>query len=192
MDTVNLAVNLEIQEIEIPWCEWELKGKLYAAVPTKSKPRGLPLDEWATALLHAAYNCGKYRLAIPRSLCPANAEKLLEQAKMGEAQWIVMLDIFEGYDTYGGSTPIEAVREIIDSLKNGENILMLSAKKKIPGFIPAILSIISAPEVHIVKVWYPILNKGYDLTPFQIGYLYGLYDDRELKALRERLPCCEV
>lgn len=192
MDAVNLAVNLNIQEIKIPWCEWELKGKLYAATATKPKPRGLPPEAWVTALLHAACKCGKYRLVIPRSICPSNAEMLLEQANLGEVQWIELLDVFEGFDNYGGSTPIDAVRAIIDSLKDGQDVLILSATKKIPGFIPAILSIISAPEVHIVKVWYPIHNKGYDLTPFQIGYIYGLYDDRELKSIRERLPCREI
>jgi hypothetical protein len=44
------------------------------------------------------------------------------------------------------------------------------------GFVPAILSILSASYVHIEKVIYPIRHRGYELSLEQVVYLYGLYN----------------
>lgn len=193
MDVSALAVKLKIQEISIPWCNVLLKGKLFAAIPCTPKPRGFSAVAWAVDLLRATKQFGSCRLVVPSSLCSSDTSKLLEQTGMGEINWIDLMDHFKGFNDFDGYSPIDAVQKIIDALNVGEDVIILSGTKKISGFVPAIISKIIATEVHAVKVWYPIVGKGYALTPFQLGYIYGLSDagsSSDLKYIRERLSIC--
>lgn len=172
----NIEVKLRVQELFIPWCDWKLKGRLFAATPHKAKPRNIPSDAWTIAILGAASHYEQFQLVIPTSLLPANREKLLELAGFEDVSMINLMDNWGDLNDFNGSAPIESVNRMICSLIKGENVLILSSSQKISGFVPAIFSKICDAQVHPEKVCYPITYEGYKLTPSQIGYIYGLSD----------------
>jgi hypothetical protein len=184
---------LTIEEPEIPRCQLAFKGKLYAATSSSSKPPDISPDTWAIALVRAARRRGKFRLVIPSSFCRLSIQGLFKQAGLDDTDWIELLDMFpgefdNGRDRYwGGRTPMDSLLAIVEALRAGQDVLILSATNKISGFVPAVLSRISDPMVNVVKVWYPITRgRDYELTAFQSGYLYGLSDVRPLQELRKR------
>lgn len=186
MNTEIIKVKLNIQELDIPWMRIEFKGKLFAATPSRSKPRGISPETWAISLLHARSQFGKFRIAIPRSFWPSSSENLTEKAGMCSDDWIDVMDAFSGTENLDGHTPVESVRTIVDYLKRGDDVVMLSATKKVSGFVPAILSKVSDSLVHVVKVWYPIVyGREYELTPFQYGYIYGQSDAYSLESIHK-------
>ncbi|MFI3187071.1 MAG: hypothetical protein QX198_13945 [Methylococcaceae bacterium] len=186
MNTETIKVKLNIQELDIPWMRIEFKGKLFAATPARSKPRGMSPETWVISLLHARSQFGKFRIAIPRSFWPSNAKDLIENAGMCPADWIDVMDVFSGTENLDGLTPVDSIQTIIGYLKRGDDVVILSATKKVSGFIPAILSKTFDSHVHIVKVWYPIVyGREYELSPFQYGYIYGQSDASWLESMRK-------
>jgi hypothetical protein len=101
-----------------------------------------------------------------------------------------MMDAFSGTENFDGHTPQDSIRTIVDYLKRGDDVVILSPTKKISGFVPAILSTVFDPHVHIVKVWCPIVyGSEYELTPFQYGYIYGQSDASWLKSMHKDPSC---
>ncbi len=190
MNTEIIKVNMNIQELDIPWMRIEFKGKLFAATPSKAKPRGISPETWAISLLDSRSQFGKCRIAIPRSFWPSNSRNLTEKAGMCFGDWIDLMDAFGGTENLDGNTPQESIQTIIDYLKMGDDVVILSPTKKISGFVPAILSKVFDPHVYIVKVWYPIVHGSeYELTPFQYGYIYGQSDASRLKSIYKDTFC---
>jgi hypothetical protein len=82
MNTEIIKVNMKIQELDIPWMRIEFKGKLFAATPSKAKPRSISPETWAISLLDSRSQFGKCRIAIPRSFWPSDSRNLTEKAGM--------------------------------------------------------------------------------------------------------------
>jgi hypothetical protein len=177
------AMTLEVQELHIPWLRSAFEGRLLAAIPSGSRPDGLSPETWASQILTAAHATGAQCLAIPVGFWPGGERS----AAPGGGRWIEVMDTYPGL---GGPTPLDSVRDIVSALATGEDVLCLSATRTVSGFIPAILSRLSDAEVHIEKVVWPVMQgRGYELTPFQIGYLYGLGDAKssEMRAVLRSL-----
>ena len=69
-------------------------------------------------------------------------------------------------------------------MKAGEDVLVPSLSETLSGFVPLILCRIYGLDIHVAKVWYPVLQNGYELSEFHMGYVYGLTDGVVLAALR--------
>lgn len=173
MNSERLVVTVEIEELSFLKGETVFKGRLCAVRPSRSKPRDITSEVWAVALLRAANEGGKFLLAIPRSFCSSDGISIVEQAGLADTRWI---DLMDQPNYQRGSSPIEAVREIIDALSDGEDVLVLSNTKRRPGFVSAVLSKLCEPIVHVEKVLHTVTSYRYELTPFQVGYIYGISD----------------
>ena len=177
VETGTLSVHLKIQEHNFYWNEWQFKGRLLVAIPSKTKPKCISPETWATGILDATTKSGKFHLAIPRSFWQKSWGDCSAKARVDRSRIIDVMDAFSGFDDTDGHTPVDSVLDIIKILKQGEDVLIPSATKKISGFILAMLSnIANTYNTHPVKIWYPITGEGYELTPFQLGYIYGMYD----------------
>jgi hypothetical protein len=69
------------------------------------------------------------------------------------------------------------IRSIIECLMQGQDVLVLSASKKISGFLPVVLRCLVEPQGHIVKIMYSTEGA---LTADQRGYIAGLVDAQYL------------
>ena len=165
------STNLTIQEIELPYGGDSFKGRLFAAIPEYSKPLTVTADQWRQQVLEAAEASGFKHLVVLWSFwpegCPPDAVRL-------GAQYVQVMDTVAGIELLCGETPERGLAEVSELLRAGHDLLVVCASQSVPGFIPAALAQMSEPGVHIVKIWYPtVLDKGYELTPFQVGYLAG-------------------
>lgn len=174
------ATKLIATQIEIPWGEdLPFKGDLYVGTPSRNKPKDVTNESWQDTILNLAVARGKACIVVPDSFwCKSNeSPKDIENCLC-----IKFPDLCDGNVERG--TPQEAIVRIVEHLKDAEDVLILSTSKKISGFIPAILSMLAAPDCHIEKIMWPIEHgAGYTLTPAQRGYLAGLYDASQLHAL---------
>jgi len=185
------TVRLKLQELRIE-CprSGSPTGKLFAATPLKSKPRSTSAAQWALDILHsfsastaklaASADIGtNFHLAIPRSYwgdgkaeCSAIPEGVLQEGAF--PRFIDVMDCFVAYGDYYMPSPDKGIAEIQAAVTKSENVVLLSATTRISGFVPVMLARIFLPNENILKIWYPIIHgHGYELTPFQLGYLYG-------------------
>lgn len=180
-----ISLKLAIQEIDIPWGRnLPFTGQLYAATPSHSKPKEMTDSAWCTNILNLAAERKKAYYVIPDSFWPegekGNAGTELLQSKFPCC--IRFHDLNDGATTEG--TPQYCIKEIIERLMDGEDIVILLATKHISGFLPALISMLAVPDCHLEKILWPIEHSlGYVLTPAQRGYLAGLYDANSLRAM---------
>jgi|GEM_PF-1632768 len=191
MDTAKVKVNLKIQDL-MPsyWDATQFKGRLLVATPTMLKPKDISSKKWATAILEAISEHGKFHLAIPLSFWSKKWKTAPIQEEERAPHWIELVDAFSESDYAQGLTPMHSIREIIEVLASGNNVLIPSSSEKISGFVPAMLTMISH-DSHPEKIWYPTLYSSeirHELTQFQFGYIYGMCDVNYsfgLSSLRE-------
>lgn len=182
MEIGTVTVKLQIIEIT-PLCEVGFKGRLLTAIPTELKPKSVTSKTWATSILAATAQHGKFQLALPKSFWQEKWGEVDIEAGIGGVRCIDVIDVITVTDYSCGSTPMQSVLEIIEVLKNGADVLIPASTQKISGFVPALLNLISH-DSHPVKVWNPIVcGDKYELTPFQLGYIYGIYDGRSAFGL---------
>jgi hypothetical protein len=189
----NTEVAFKLEELYVPLLPFDGWGRLYSATPNKAKPNHMSGEEWTTSLLVAFFGITtasfpghgrKFELVLQSSLWESIVKTQALQESFYERQQITkpisllkVTDEFCGTENFNPETPIESIGKIFDALKSGIDIFVFSCSEKISGFIPAVLSRISDSQCHIVKLWHPIIiGQGYELTPFQLGYLYGLTD----------------
>jgi hypothetical protein len=189
----NFNIVLEINELYVPLLAREGLGTLYSANCSTAKPADISDETWTASLLDAFISltasnfqkCTKtFQLVLQSSFWRPNSESHILQKSdiigrlIHEPISIVeVIDEFCGVDNLNPDTPIESIARIFTAMQSGVDIVILSRSKQISGFIPAVLSRISNPQCPIVKLWYPItIGEGYNLTAFQLGYLYGLSD----------------
>ena len=163
--------NLTIQAVELPYGNYSFKGRLFAAVPESGKPLTVTADQWRQQILETAESSGFKHLVVPWSFwpegCPPKAVRL-------EARHVQVMDTVAGIELLCGETPERGLTEVSELLRSGHDLLLVCASQSVPGFIPAALTQMSEPGIHIAKLWYPVVvSKGYELTPFQAGYLAG-------------------
>lgn len=170
-------MKLQISEVQIPWWPVSKRGELFVAYPG-AKPPNISDGDWVGELIQSACEQGIKNVVAPTSVLPSNTGASVVIACKSECRFFHLKDEFEfNIDEITSDTPIECIREIYRALQNGENVLVVSVKEKISGFLPAALSILADPAVHIVKVVYPITKaEGYVLSSQQIAYLYGFSD----------------
>lgn len=170
-------VKLKVRELEIFYRPLPFKGRLFAATPTSPKPRDTDDNDWCDSIVAAARLSWSEHIVIPLSFWP-NPERSswISCNTNPAALFFDVIDDYYGIKDHQLDTPYSSIRGMLDSLICGENILILSATKKISGFIPAILTRVTNPEIHIEKLCYPIISEGYELSPYQVGYLCGLTD----------------
>ena len=176
MNTKNTFVELNIEELKIPYGDGGVfKGKLFGATPNREKPHDMSAETWAISLLTLTTRIKeKYTLAVPVSFWPSIEICRAQKSEPNGVHWITVMDQIEDISKQHGATPERSFHQIIDALKSGKNVLILSATGKISGFVPAIMSLLLHPTAHVEKVAYPIIEGlGYEMTPFQLGYLYG-------------------
>lgn len=192
MDTdapTEIQAKLRVQELHIPYDSCAFKGKLLVATPFEDKPRNVAPLQWRSAIL-ANRVCKESHLVIPLSFWLPYKPAHQELPSTSEFSRFYLVDEvpFDG-ENYSSDTPFDSIRRIIDCLKKGENVLALSATPDASGFLPAVLARVIDPNIHIVKLWWPIVHgNDYLLTPFQVGYLYGLTDAEfrsETESIRE-------
>lgn len=170
-------MKLQISEVQIPWWPLGERGELFVAYPG-AKPPNISDDDWVGELIHSSCEQGIQNIVAPTSVCPYNTGASVVISGKSKCRLFHLKDEFEfNVDDLTGDTPLECIREIYRALQNSENVLVVSVKEKISGFLPAALSILADPAVHIVKVVYPITQaEGYVLSSQQIAYLYGFSD----------------
>lgn len=174
----DLYVDPIFLEIEIPKFG-STQGRLFAANPSFAKPSNIAREDWVFSLLQQVKNQvreSKSVLAVPRSFWPLSREALDEYAKSEGIECVDLMDEWDGPLDFGGMTPVESMRQIIDHLQRGQDVIILSHSKKGSDFVHAILYIISQEYAeHPAKMWCGIAQDGgVELTQFQRGYLYGL------------------
>ena len=172
-----IQLTLKIQELHFHWYGRKaVKSRLCVATPSRAKPREVTAESWCAQIVETAQASWNQHLAIPWSFWPKGKPDSQFSTEAGEQRCFDVVDVFCGFEDYHDGTPADSIREIIDCLARGEDVLILSNSKKISGFILAVLMRLLDPDRHIIKLWWPIIHGGYDLSPFQLGYLYGLTD----------------
>lgn len=178
------ALKLIVTEIELPWISrLPFPGTLYAGTPSRNKPKQIDAVQWCADILNLAEKRGKAHLVIQESFWPkASGADDEIRSTLTSSHHLTCFDLPEG-QTHG-ITPQKCVAQIVQNMKDAEDVLILCSTTKISGFIPAILSMLVEPDCHIEKVLWPIEHgAGYVLTPAQRGYLAGLYDAADLRSL---------
>ena len=117
-------------------------------------------------------------LVLPRNFArnDIHTKKDIDSSRI---RWI--RDSYDGGRDNDAESPGHDLYNVFMTLRSGHSVLVYSERKKLPGFIPAVMSTLAEPECHVAKVVYPLLGERYELTPLQIGYLAGLYDARFLR-----------
>ncbi len=161
--------SLTIQEIELPYGSDDFKGRLFAAIPESGKPLTVTPDQWRQQILEAAEASGFKYLVVPWSFWPEGCPP--EAVRLG-TRYVQVMDTVAGIELLCGETPEQGLTEVGELLRSGHDLLVACASQSVPGFIPAALTQMSEPGIHIAKLWYPVVvSRGYELTPFQVGYL---------------------
>jgi hypothetical protein len=157
-----------------------LKGKLLVATPEHRRPRDVPLETWLIELVRSANQNGKYRLAIPATFWKGLAPDF-GHPELDGLSTIAVADSLEPADGHG-RRPADSIEQITRALSAGEDVLVLTSTQEVSGFIPAVLGLLADPQVHPEKVLYSIVKgESYSLTPFELGYVYGLADSEGLR-----------
>lgn len=182
-------LKLKIHEVDIPWpLPWPFKGRLLAGTPSRNKPRATSMAAWSGQIVELATQQSKAYLAIPDSFWQLDIEQD-EDVRNKSTPYIRIKD-------NPGANPPQildldgSLSDIIQHLTDGEDVLILSAARKISGFIPALFSMLSDQSGHIEKILYPIEHGGYVLTQQHRGYLRGIYDAKSIRALN--LDCANA
>ncbi|KKJ95567.1 hypothetical protein PK34_13740 [Stutzerimonas stutzeri] len=169
--TQTVIPRLKIQEMELPYGADSFKGRLFVGTPTCGKPRAVTAEQWRRQVLTAAEASSFKYLVVPLSFW---LDELLPESVCRGPRYVHVMDTAAGVEQLCTETPAQGLHAVSQLLSEGQDLLLVSASKKIPGFIPAGLTQMSAPEIHVVKIWYPtVVSQEYVLTPFQIGYLAG-------------------
>lgn len=177
-------LKLIVREIEIPWgAGLPFTGQLYAATPSRNKPRGVSDSDWCATLLDLATKRGKAYYAIPDSFWSKSFQEESGQISVSRTPfWFRVPDLQNG--TTSAGTPADSIGEFVDHLRYGDDVAIIFPTTKISGLIPAIFSMLAAPDCHLEKILWPIEQGcGYTLTTAQRGYLAGLYDSDRLRSL---------
>lgn len=178
-------LKLIVEKLDIPWgCSLPFTGDLYVGRPSRNKPKQTSPAAWCSEVLSLAAEHAKAYLVIPDSFWPEASGNQCVADLIGckPPHFLRLPDLLDGFAN--AETPLDTVREIVEHLKDADDVLILSSSKTTSGFVPAILSMLADPSCHIVKVLWPIENgRGYALTPAQRGYLAGLYDAAALHGL---------
>lgn len=153
-------------ELYIPWRDKELAGRLWSA---------LVIDKATADTLVKDFDLHRDMLIAAPRKNRQEAQALFADYAIAEPLSFLDTPPRTGEDGFG-ETPLETVLPIFDSLTRGEDVLLLRWTEAPSGFVPAILSTLSAPYVHIEKVIYPVRQHGCELSSEQVAYLYGLYD----------------
>ncbi len=175
----DVKVELVFQEIPIPLLGLT-QGKLVSANPVAAKPTDMSKDDWALSILgqvrSGVRDGNKSVLAVPRSFWPLSPEELQEYAKSERFEFIDLMDEWDGPHDFGFMTPVESVRQIIDHLRRGKDVTVLSHTKRRSDFVRAVLFLVAQEHAeHPAKLWCGIAQEGQiELTQFQRGYVYGL------------------
>lgn len=198
---VDLRIELVVEEIKVPSLG-PVQGQLFAAAASISKLSHIEKTDWAFGILGAVLRKGgvgvkKPVLAIPRSFWPLGTNELVEQAATVGFEYIDLLDewvdhqdLMDDWDkphVLKYMTPIESVRQILDRLRRGDDVIVLSHTKKISDFVRAILFLVSlSHREHPAKVWEGLAQgRSVELTQFQRGYVSGLANACGLFSLEE-------
>lgn len=178
-------LKLIVEELDIPWGrDLSFSGHLYAGMPSRNKPKQTSPAAWCSEVLSLAVQPAGAYLVIPESFWPEASQNRRVEDLIGwkPPHHIRLPDRLDG--AVEAETPDYAVGDIVERLRDGGDVLILSSSKTISGFVPAILGMLADPSCHIAKVLWPIENgRGYSLTPAQRGYLAGLYGAARLRAL---------
>ena len=169
--TPSAIPKLKIQEVVLPYGGAGPKGRLFAATLELSKPRTVTADQWCQQVLEAAEASGFKYLVVPWSFWPEGCPP--DSVRLGQ-RYVQVMDTVAGIELLCGETPEQGLREVNRLLRGGQDLLVVSASQNVPGFIPAALAQMNESGIHIVKLWHPtVVSLGYELTPFQVGYLAG-------------------
>jgi|TARA_R100000789_G_scaffold53366_1_gene52427 hypothetical protein len=162
---------LKIQELVGLYGETYGKGRLFVATPTRGKPRAVSAEQWSHDVLRSAEKSAFKSLVVQWSFWPGG----LPPASTGNGgRHIEIIDTAAGMEKFGYDTPQSNLEKVRDLLSAGQDLLLVAASKKIPGFVPAVLCQSCCPEIHTAKILYPLMiGENYELTPFQIGYITG-------------------
>jgi len=164
-------MKLQIREVNLTWWSEGGRGQLFVANPGE-KPPATSGAEWLDELVKSACEQGIKNVVAPTSLLVGRGG---EASGENGCRLLFLRDTFEyNVEEFSPDTPLQCIREVYAALQNGEAVLYISATPEISGFLPAALSILADPVVHIIKVIYPVTQReGYVLTNEQIAYLNG-------------------
>lgn len=154
-----------VKELHIPWSLDVLKGKLFSAQLSEGMSADFLIKEGDINNLCLVVESDEGQRLAWSIFSDSPGIKI--ETLMGKFP--------TGFEVMG-DTPMHLVIQIFDALKRGEDVLTTQTSERPCGFLPAILSILSDPQVVIAKVLYPIEQRGYELSTGQRGYLYGLSD----------------
>lgn len=182
---MNKPLTLKIQQYTLPYGGDRFKGRLLAGLPSRNKPRETNHLEWCASILKLAEAEGIHRLAIPLSFWPDGIRPFGDDGfRLEQPPHIVVPDQPGTIGSVECEAPRYSIEKIVENLRRGEDVLVLTATKKISGFIPAVLGILMHPDCHIEKLLWPIQYAGCELTPAQCGYVAGLQDSESLTRLK--------
>lgn len=166
MDNASHSKDRIAVELNIPWADKALTGRLWSAQL---------VDRMSADSLMKEFRLDHDTLVAVPSEKKQDAQSLFAHHAIAELLSYIELSPQSEKIAFG-ETPLAAIATIFESLSCGKDVLLLRWTDVPSGFVPAILSILSASDIHIEKVIFPVRQRGYELTSEQVAYLYGLYD----------------
>ena len=177
-------LKLIIRELEIPYCGGQpFKGRIFSGNPSRLRPRDVPLDKWCASIVRLSTDQWKSRVCVPSSLLLTQEMRREYSTATNGRGYLNLVDDIGTIADDGFDSPARDVREIIECLTRGDDVLILSRTRKISGFLPAILFRLFDPRCHILKILWTIDHSGYEITNGQRGYIAGLSDAEHLQWL---------
>ena len=175
-------LKLIIKELEVYYGQ-TFKGRIFTGNPSRGKPRDVPLDEWCASIVRLSALQWKSRVCIPRSFFSSQEKRHDYLTQPDRPRYLALVDDLGSIGECQPSTPADDVREIIECLTRGDDILILSQTRKISGFLPAILAKLCHSNWHVIKLLWTLEHHGYEITEGQRGYIVGLRDAVWLHSL---------
>jgi len=81
-----------------------------------------------------------------------------------------------------GETPSAGLLKVHSALISGKDVWVLSLGDSDSGFVPAALTRMLIPDIHVEKLIYPMQQSmGYKFSGFALGYLFGLADSERYR-----------
>lgn len=179
---------LKFEEISINYCTQTFKGRLLAAIPSRNRPRGMPEREWRNAVAELMLNHPQCQWVIPGGFW-AKGQRPWEGCGSGELPKHIALHDFSSNEATGiERLPRDAFQEVINLLKKGQDVGVLSSTKRPLIFAHLAIDYLLQPYAGSMEkmLCWADSTERFELNIAQRAYLLGLGDARSQADFREQ------